>query len=159
MKRLGTCINLIPVIAKADTLTQSDRLPSSSASILICILPCRICKLTYPRGAYRLGQLSTRRIFALKGILFPISEPMDASRHDSDSVHFYVHLLPRLFCRHSPTPAHQGRQTRRPSAGSVSSILDSRSLTNKLDHQVVSQLTSKQRVDSSEPWRLPKRIS
>jgi septin family protein len=24
MKLLGTCVNLIPVIAKADTLTQSD---------------------------------------------------------------------------------------------------------------------------------------
>ena len=24
MKRLGTCVNLIPVIAKADTLTQND---------------------------------------------------------------------------------------------------------------------------------------
>jgi hypothetical protein len=48
-----------------DSVTRSPRvtsLPSSSVSVLIYILPCHMCNLTCPCGAYRFGTLLTRRI-------------------------------------------------------------------------------------------------
>lgn len=40
MKRLGTRVNLIPVIAKADTLTRDDLLRFKSRVCLLYKLPC-----------------------------------------------------------------------------------------------------------------------
>jgi cell division control protein 12 len=43
MKRLGTRVNLIPVIAKADTLTQSDLFTFKRRVRPNFTLPCLIC--------------------------------------------------------------------------------------------------------------------